>query len=39
MDSINHMVNNKEEMIDRMFETNTSKTPEQFVELLLTYKK
>lgn len=39
MDSINHIVNNKEEMIDRMFETNASKTPEQFVELLLTYKK
>lgn len=39
MDSFNRIVDEKEEMIDRMFEVNASKTPEQFVDLLLTYQK
>ena len=39
MDSFNRLVDEKEEMIDRMFEVNASKTPEQFVDLLLTYQK
>ena len=39
MDSFNQIVDEQEEMIDRMFEVNASKTPEQFVELLLTYQK
>ena len=39
MDSFNRIVDEQEEMIDRMFEVNASKTPEQFVELLLTYQK
>lgn len=39
MDSLNRIVDEREEMIDRMFEANTSKTPEQFVDLLLTYQK
>jgi len=39
MDSLNQIVDKKEEMIDQMFEVNSSKTPEQFVDLLLTYKK
>lgn len=39
IDSFQRMVEEKEEMIDRMFEVNSSKTPEQFVELLLTYRK
>ncbi|MGB3100526.1 MAG: undecaprenyldiphospho-muramoylpentapeptide beta-N-acetylglucosaminyltransferase, partial [Psychrobacillus psychrotolerans] len=36
MDSFNRIVDEKEEMIDRMFEVNASNTPEQFVDLLLT---
>lgn len=39
MDSFNRLVDEKEEMIDRMFEVNASRTPEQFVDLLLTYQK
>lgn len=39
MDSFNRIVDEKEEMIDRMFEVNASNTPEQFVDLLLTYQK
>ncbi|WP_277584347.1 undecaprenyldiphospho-muramoylpentapeptide beta-N-acetylglucosaminyltransferase [Psychrobacillus antarcticus] len=39
MDSFNRMVDEKEDMIDRMCEVNPSKTPEQFVDLLLTYQK
>ena len=39
MNSFNRIVDEKEEMIDRMFEVSASKTPEQFVDLLLTYQK
>lgn len=39
MDSFNRMVDEKEDMIDRMCEVNPSKTPEEFVDLLLTYQK
>ena len=39
MDSFHRIVDEQEDMIDRMCEVNPSKTPEQFVDLLLTYQK
>ena len=37
--SVTELVQNKEEIMDKQFTAKSSKTPMQFTELLLTYKK
>ncbi|GGA27097.1 undecaprenyldiphospho-muramoylpentapeptide beta-N-acetylglucosaminyltransferase [Psychrobacillus lasiicapitis] len=39
MDTLSDLVKYKEEIIDKQFTADSSKTPDQFTELLLTYKK
>ncbi|WP_313890790.1 undecaprenyldiphospho-muramoylpentapeptide beta-N-acetylglucosaminyltransferase [Psychrobacillus sp.] len=39
MESVTALVNNKEEILEQQYNATPSKTPDQFTEVLLTYKK